>query len=116
MKIDKIKKGIDNKNGLKYEEKIFRTEHGTIKHRIYEDKVVVFMGSYVDKQFRGGGIFKNMLISLLENFKDYDIYVPVSNDIVINLFLKLNFEIYDAPIRRWGKTENSINMYRKSLI
>lgn len=68
-----------------------------------------------DKQFRGGGIFKNMLTSLLENFKDYEIYVPVSNDIIINLFLKLGFEIYDKPIRRWCKTENSTNMYRKSL-
>lgn len=104
---------MDRNEGLKYKDNIFKTEHGSIKYRIYEDNIVVFMGSYVDKMYRGNGIFKEMLITLLNQISIYDIYVPVSNSNLINLFNRLGFEVYNKPIRYWRQCENTINMYKK---
>jgi len=93
--------------------KTFRSEHGSIRYKIYDDNVVVFMGSYVDKNFRGQGIFNRMLDELFSTFSGKDVYIPISNDKIINHFLKLGFEIYDKPIRYWGKPENCVNVHKK---
>lgn len=106
----------DRNEGLKFKDNIFRTDHGSIRYRIYEDDVVVFMGSYVDKMYRGQGIFKDMLETLLFQIDKYDIYVPVSNEVIINLFIRMGFEVVDRPIRYWRITENSTNMYKKSKL
>jgi len=99
---------------IKFKNKIFSFENkGEIRYRVYEDDVIVFMGSYVDKKFRGQGIFKNMLLELLPEFNGKDVYVPISNKKIVELFLRLGFEIIKKPIRYWGNPENTINVYKK---
>jgi ribosomal protein S18 acetylase RimI-like enzyme len=104
---------MNRNEGIKFKDDIFRTEHGSIRYRIYEDNIVIFMGSYVDKMYRGHGIFKEMLTTLLNQISIYDIYAPVSNSNVINLFKRMGFEIYNEPIRYWRQCENTTNMYKK---
>jgi len=97
-----------------FEDGIFETSHGEIRYRLYDDNVLVFMVSHVEKAYRGQGIFKEMLLELLDKFKDKDIYVPISNKKIIDLFLRCGFDVYNKPIRYWGKTGNSINMFKKA--
>jgi GNAT superfamily N-acetyltransferase len=97
---------------VNFESGIFETEHGEIRYRLYDDNVFLFMGSLVNKDYRGKGIFTEMLLQLIDKFKDRDIYVPISNKTIVNLFLRNGFVIYNHPIRYWGKPENAINMYR----
>jgi predicted GNAT family acetyltransferase len=104
-----IKESKEPKSSIKE----FKTEHSRIRYKEYEDSVINFMGSYVDKNFRGQGIFNKMLDKLFKKFKGKDVYIPISNDKIINHFLKLGFSIYDKPIRYWGKPENCINVHKK---
>jgi len=112
--LDYISESVSDKN-IKFKKGVignFEIDHGLINYRLYNDNVLIFMGSLVDENYRGQGIFKNQLLELLKKFGDMDIYVPISNDTIINLFLRLGFEIYNEPIRYWGKPENAINMFR----
>lgn len=102
----------DRNGNLKFKNYQHRNKYGSIRYRIYDDDVAIFMGSYVDKQYRGKGIFKEMLNEVLEKLKNYDVYVPVSNPTIIDTFKKNGFIIYEQPIRYWKQTENSVNMYK----
>lgn len=102
----------DKKLNLKYVDNFLRCTKGYIKFRLYEDNILVFMGSYINTSERGKGYFKDMLRILLDEYPDKDIYVPISNDILINHFLKCGFQIYDNPIRYWNKPENCVNMFK----
>lgn len=104
-----IKESTEPKSVIKE----FKTKHGRIRYKEYDDNVIVFMGSYVDKEFRGQGIFNKMLDELFLKFKGKDVYIPISNNKIINHFLKLGFEIYKKPIRYWGEPENCVNVHKK---
>lgn len=109
---------IKENSGIKFKKGAigkFNIDHGQINYRLYDDNVLLFMGSLVDNNYQNQGIFKRQLSELLDKFGDRDIYVPISNDKIINLFLRLGFQVYDGPIRYWGKPENAINMYRPAL-
>ena len=102
----------DKKLNLRYKDNCLRCTKGYIKFRLYEDDILIFMGSYINTPERGKGYFKEMLRILLDEYPDKDIYVPISNDILINHFLKSGFQIYDSPIRYWNKPENCVNMFK----
>jgi GNAT superfamily N-acetyltransferase len=103
-----------SEDDIKFVNKIFKYKDiGEIRYRIYEDDVVIFMGSYVDKDYRGKGIFKMMINELLPNFDGKEVYIPLSNPIIINMFKDLGFVQIKEPIRYWGKPNNSVNVYKK---
>jgi ribosomal protein S18 acetylase RimI-like enzyme len=71
-------------------------------HPDYPNGLVVFNGSYVDKDFRGQGIFTELLNGFLETIpKKTTIQVPVQNKNLRNLFIKLNFKRVKR-IEYWG--------------
>lgn len=106
----------DKKLNLKYVDSFLRCTKGYIKFRLYQDNVLVFMGSYINTPERGKGYFKEMLRILLDEYSDKDIYVPISNEILIKKFTECGFKIYDNPIRYWNKPENCTNMFKPKNI
>lgn len=84
---------------------------GEIRYRLYEDGILVFMGSYVDKEHRGKKIFDKMLQNLIsKQKKGTTIYVPLTKDFLVPYFKKFGFEITKGPIRYWGDLDNSVNV------
>jgi GNAT superfamily N-acetyltransferase len=90
----------------------FFKDHGQINYRLYEDNILIFMGSTVDKKYRGQGIFKKQLYELIDKFQNSDMFVPITNKNIIELFLRNGFYIYNKPIRYWGKIKNGTNFFR----
>jgi len=88
-------------------------EIGEIRYRLYDDDVVVFMGSYVDQNYRGQGIYTKMLYKLLSKLEGKKVYVPISNPNIINLFKRLGFEEVDGPIRYWGVLDKNVNYFKQ---
>jgi ribosomal protein S18 acetylase RimI-like enzyme len=87
-------------------------KRGSIRYKLYDDNVLVFMGSRVDSQYRGQGIFSELLEQILEKYKGYTIYVPLSTTTILALFLRLGFEVTEEPLRYWGKPENCTNVVK----
>jgi len=101
-----------DKNGHKYKDGILTDEknRGSIRYRIYDDNMLEFMGSRTDVKYRGQGVFSDLLAQMLNTFKGYKIYVPLSNPTLVPMFLRLGFEVTEDKLRYWGKPENSVNV------
>lgn len=91
-------------------------KRGSIRYRLYEDNVLVFMGSRVDAKHRGQGIFSELLQQMLEKYKGYTIYVPLSTTTILDLFLRFGFEVTDESLRYWGKPENCVNVVKYKVL
>jgi hypothetical protein len=100
---------------IKYKSYILKDpdNRGEIKYRLYEDGVMIFMGSYVNDKYRGQGVYGNMLKILFTKLpKGTIVYAPPTRDFLVPYFKKLGFIIIDEPIRYWGKPENAVNMMK----
>jgi hypothetical protein len=72
----------------------------------YPNGLLVFMGSYIEKKYRGEGHYKEMVRALLSNFPENTIvHIPIENKHIMNMFLRMNFKIVDK-IEFWGKPAN----------
>ena len=84
------------------------------KEENYPNGLFIFMGSYIFKEHRGTGHFKEMLKYLLTQFPDNTIIqVPVENKFLLPMFKRLGFEEVDR-IEYWGKLSNT-KMMQASL-
>jgi hypothetical protein len=91
----------------------FKTDYGyidycTIYSATYSQDVLVFMGSYIFKEHRRKGMFKQMVLDLFSKFKSGTIVqVPVKNKFISNMFKKMGF--YEVErIEYWQKLSNAI--------
>jgi len=103
------------KDNLDLQKSRFETIYGYIDHgylvsKTYPEGLLVFMGSYIYKEFRGEGKFKDMVKEL---FKKYSygtiVQVPVENKHLLQMFKRLGFEKV-KKIEYWGELGNSILM------
>jgi len=107
---------LDPDNDPKIKRKILEKYYGWINYsysisKKYPNGLLLFMGSFVDPQYRGKGLFVKMMEELLSMFpKGTEVQVPLSNPILINHFKNLGFTEVNGPIEYWGETENSVNM------
>jgi hypothetical protein len=90
--------------------KIFETDFGTInydyvKSEKYPQGLLLFMGSYVKKEFRRQGKFKEMLKILFSKFPENTlVQVPLSNKKLVPLFNRLGFKKVKS-IEYWGEID-----------
>jgi ribosomal protein S18 acetylase RimI-like enzyme len=88
--------------------KILETDFGAINYDYiisekYPRGLLLFMGSYVKKEFRGQGKFKEMLKILFSKFPENTlIQVPLSNKKLVSLFDRLGFKKVKS-IEYWGE-------------
>jgi len=89
-------------------------EHGSIHYHYFKDKnLLLFMGSYVNTDQRGKGIFKNMVNELFSKFETgTKVQVPLSNKKLVPFFESLGFQKVDK-IEYWGSPENAVCMEGK---
>lgn len=101
---------------MKYKNEVLKDPQyrGLIRYRVYDDNVLVFMGSRIDAKYRGQGIFSELLEKMLDTYKGYTIYVPLSTTTILALFLRLGFEVTEEPLRYWGKPENCISVVKNN--
>ncbi len=72
-------------------------------HPEYPNGLVVFNGSFVDKEFRGQGLFTELLNGFLKSIpKGTMIQVPVQNRNLRKLFIRLGFQRVKR-IEYWGQ-------------
>lgn len=80
------------------------------KSKKYLNGILVFMGSYIYKEFRGQGKFKEMVKLVLSEFTEGTIVqVPVENKKLVPMFERMNFKRV-KKIEYWGELKNSILM------
>jgi len=100
---------------MKYKKNRFKKPYGFIDYYYiidnkYPHGVLIFMGSFVQKEERGKGLFKLMIKELFELFpKGTEVQVAISNKILINSFKELGFVEVDS-IEYWGKLDNTVNL------
>ena len=116
-----VRESILNENSLvtqdlNLEKNRFETQFGYIDYGYdatsekYTDGIFVFMGSYIYKEYRGQGKFKEMVKELLNKFPDDTIIqVPVENKVLRNMFQRLGFNKVKS-IEHWGELGNAILM------
>jgi ribosomal protein S18 acetylase RimI-like enzyme len=67
--------------------------------------LIIFMGSYVNKEYRGKGCFSKMFTELMSKYPTYTIQVAIQNHNLINFFKRNGFK--DVPeIEIWGSPSN----------
>lgn len=116
-----VRESILNENGLitkdlNLEKNRFETQFGYIDYGYntelekYPEGIFVFMGSYVYKEYRGQGKFKEMVKELLNKFPDgTTVQVPVENKVLRNMFERLGFYRVKS-IEHWGELGNAVLM------
>jgi ribosomal protein S18 acetylase RimI-like enzyme len=67
--------------------------------------LIVFMGSYVDKEYRGKGCFTEMFRELMSKYPTYTIQVAIQNPVLISFFKRNGFEVV-PEIEIWGNPSN----------
>jgi len=96
----------------------YKTEFGFIDYDYivnekYPHGLLLFMGSYVYKEFRGQGKFKNMVNTLFSRMKKgTEVQVSLANKNLVSYFKSLGFE-ETYEIEFWGKPDNTINLRGK---
>jgi hypothetical protein len=85
----------------------------------YPEGILLFMGSYINKESRGQGKFKEMVKDLFIKFPvNTLIQVATINKHLISFFIRLGFKIVDT-IEHWGNASNAVKLERpldKNLI
>lgn len=103
------------KNIHKVDRKKFRTQYGFIEYHYekshnYPNGIMIFMGSYINKEYRKTGKFKDMVLSLFKNIpENTEVHVALATHYLVNFFERLGFRRVDS-IEYWGKLENTINL------
>jgi len=98
------------------ERKTFKSEHGFIDYNYsinerYPYGLLIFLGSYVEKDFRGKGIFKYMVNELFKMFpKETEVHLAIANKHLVKYFKRKGFKETNQPLVYWGKPENTTNM------
>jgi hypothetical protein len=95
----------------------YKTEFGFINFTIildekYPSGLLLFMGSYIYKEHRRKGKFKEMVNELFSQFKGAEVQVTLSNKHLISFFESLGFE-KTGSIEYWRKPKNSTNLKGK---
>lgn len=95
-----------------FETKSYTTIFGSIDYCYfpklddYPNGLLVFMGSYIEKKYRGQGHYKEMVKTLLTMFPENTVvHVPIENKRILNMFLRMNFKQVDK-IEIWGSPAN----------
>ena len=88
-----------------------------INYRIYDDNVIVLMGSRTDNKHRNKGYFKKLFDQLfLKYSKEYNIELCVCNKHLLPYFLRKGFKKTNLPVKYWNKVSNGINLiYEQSF-
>lgn len=101
---------------MKIERKQLLKEYGFIDYHYsvnedYPNGLLLFLGSYIKKQYRGNGLFKQMVYELINHFpKGTEIQVALSNMNLVHFFKEeLKFNLTDK-IEYWGKPENAVTL------
>ncbi len=90
----------------------YKTEFGFINYDYivnekYPHGLLLFMGSYIYKEYRRQGKFKNMVFDLfLKMPKGTEVQVALANWDLTMMFIKLGFKKVDE-IEYWGNTGNT---------
>jgi len=94
--------------------KLLKNEFGFINYSYikpndkYLTGLLLFMGSYVNKEFRGKGKFKTLVKTLFNKFPDNTIVqVPLSNKNLISFFRRLEFYNVES-IEYWNNPSNAV--------
>lgn len=83
--------------------------HYSIEEK-YPHGILIFMGSYVDKEHRGQHLFSGMVQELFSMFpKGTEVHVPVANKTLVKFFEKLGFN-EAVRIEHWGNPSNATCM------
>lgn len=102
---------------LQYKDLIIDNSYGEIRFRIYEDNVMVLMGAYVIKRYRGKGMFKFLFEELLlQNQNISEIQICLANKHLLNYMLSKDFVITKEPIRHWNTVNNGVNIILRKNI
>jgi hypothetical protein len=96
------------------ERKILQNEFGFINYSYIEPNVkhstglLLFMGSYINKKFRGQGKFKELVKNLFNKFSDNTkVQVPLSNKSLVPFFKRLEFYNVES-IEYWNNPSNAV--------
>ena len=93
----------------------YKTEFGFINFDVIVNKkyphgLLLFMGSYIYKEFRRQGKFKEMVFDLfLQMPKGTEVQVATTNWDIAMMFIKLGFKKVDE-IEYWGNTVNTTKL------
>jgi len=83
--------------------------HYSIEEK-YPHGILIFMGSYVNVDFRGQHKFSEMVHELFSMFpKGTEVHVPVANKMLVKFFEKLGFN-EAVHIEHWGNPSNATCM------
>jgi predicted GNAT family N-acyltransferase len=99
-------------------DKILETQWGVINYNYYKDEkypngLLIFMGSYIPRKFRGQGKFKEMVNELFSQFqKGTEVQLAIANKHLIHMFEEMGFEKTE-DIEYWGSPSNTINLKGK---
>jgi len=93
----------------------FETDFGFIDYHYeinseYPKGILIFLGSLVYKQYRGMGIFKEMVLKLFDKFPlQTEVHVALSNHELVPFFERMDFKRV-KKIEYWGSPDNTINL------
>ena len=93
----------------------YKTEFGFINYNYivnekYPHGLLLFMGSYIYKEFRQQGKFKEMVNELFSQMpKGTEIQVAIANKNLVPMFKKMGFEEI-KNVEYWGNPSNTINL------
>jgi hypothetical protein len=72
----------------------------------YPEGLLLFLGSYISKEYRGQGHYKEMVKALLNSFPENTVVqIPIENKILLPLFCRMGFVIV-KEIEFWGCPQN----------
>ena len=97
---------------MEFNSKKLSTKYGEIDYCYFENAesypsgLLVFMGSYVFKEHRRQGRYKEMVQTMMEIFpQGTTVQVPVENKILVPMFERMGFEKV-VSIEYWGQPTN----------
>jgi hypothetical protein len=100
---------------MKIDRKTFTTEYGFIDYHYsidpeYPKGILIFLGSFVNKEHRGNGRFKEMVLSLFHKFPaGTEVHVALATRYLVNFFERMDFNRVKS-IEYWGNPDNTINL------
>jgi len=93
----------------------YLSEHGFIDFDVilnnnYPNGLLIFKGSYVDKEFRNSGKFKEMVKDLFSRQPEQTkVHLATLNKNIYKMFLRLGFKEVDF-VEYWNNTTNTIKL------
>jgi hypothetical protein len=79
----------------------------------YPNGLLLFKGSYIKKEFRRQGKFKEMVNTLFSRMKKgTEVQVSLANKNLVSYFKSMGFE-ETGEVEFWGKPDNTVNLKGK---